>query len=126
MPTYYEIDPAHPFRQQLDAETGPIVITNLYTVANGRMDETINIWGQASRIGSKQPGYISAQMHRGIAGSNQLLIYSEWSSARDLRNYFNLPEIKALVATFPPGTECRPHVFEKVGITGVCSGVDKT
>lgn len=126
MPTFHEIDPAHPFRQQLEADIGPVVITNTYTVPEGHMDETISIWGKAARIGTKQPGFISAQMHRGIAGSNQLIIYSEWSSARDLKNYLNLPEVKAIVATFPPGTECRPHVFQKISIDGVCSGVSDT
>jgi heme-degrading monooxygenase HmoA len=122
MPTFHEIDPATPFRQQLEADTGPIVITNTYTVPEGHMDETIATWGKAARIGSKQPGYISAQIHRGIAGSNQLIIYSEWSAARHLKDYLNLPEVKALVATFPSGTECRPHVWQKISIDGVCDG----
>ncbi|KAJ9109352.1 hypothetical protein QFC21_000682 [Naganishia friedmannii] len=126
MPTFYEIDPSVPFKQQLEAETGRIVITNTYTVAEGHMDETITTWGKAARIGSKQPGYLSAQMHRGIRGSNQLIIYSEWTSAKDLKNYLNLPEVKALVATFPPGTECRPHVWQKISIDGVDLAINDT
>ncbi|KAJ9106021.1 hypothetical protein QFC19_003357 [Naganishia cerealis] len=117
MATFHDVDPAHPFRQQLQADvSGPVVITNTYSVPEGHMDETIAIWAKALEIGVTQPGYISAQLHRGIAGANVLINYSEWSSVRQLKDFLDLPEIKALVASFPKGTECRAHVFQKLDI----------
>ncbi len=65
-----------------------------------------------------QPGFVSAQLHRGIAGSGTFVNVAEWESAHSLGDAFRSPEFQAHVARYPDSTVASPHVFTKVTIAG--------
>ncbi len=68
----------------------------------------------------RQPGFISAQMHRGIAGSTTFVNIAVWESAQALRAAFFSPEFQAQMARYPDSTVARPHLFQKVAVPGIC------
>lgn len=121
MATFYEIDAATPFPQQLEEKAGPIVLTNTFLVPAGQMDAAIVTWKESAEIAKTAPGYISTQLHRGIGGSNVLINYAIWDSAHALRDCLGSKEFKAIVNKFPEGTECRAHVFHKLAIENICT-----
>jgi quinol monooxygenase YgiN len=68
----------------------------------------------------QQPGFISAQSHRGIAGSSTFVNYVVWESAAHFRQAFNRPEIQSNMASVLPNTVMSPHLFKKVAVPGIC------
>lgn len=123
MAKFFDIDAAHPFQEQLKADVGPIVLTNTFLIPEGQMDKAIEIWRLTAVYARLCPGYLSTQLHRGVAGSNVLINYATWESAEDLRKCLHSDEFKAIVGDFPAGTECRAQVFQKIKVDGACAGV---
>jgi heme-degrading monooxygenase HmoA len=68
----------------------------------------------------QQPGFISAQLHRGIGGSSVLLNYAVWESVQDFSHAFSDPAFQATLARYPQSTVASPHLFEKVAVPRVC------
>lgn len=59
------VDEAAPYRTQLAARTGPIVLVNTFSAPEGKMDEVLAAWKLDSEYFKSKPGSISAQLHRG-------------------------------------------------------------
>ena len=68
----------------------------------------------------QQPGFISTQLHRGIAGSTTFVNVAVWESAAALRTAFSSPEFQAHVAHYPDSAVTQPHLFQKVAVPGIC------
>jgi heme-degrading monooxygenase HmoA len=68
----------------------------------------------------KQPGFIPAQLHRGIAGSTTFFNYVVWESAAHVKQAFNRLEFRSNMANVLPNTMMSPHLFKKVAVQGVC------
>ena len=54
---------------QLQADSGPVVLINEFNVAPEDAERFLEIWSDDARFMKQQPGLISTQLHRGIAGS---------------------------------------------------------
>ena len=67
-----EMDERVSFREQLQQETGPVVLINTFTVASADADRLLAVWAEDAAFMKQQPGFISTQLHRGIAGSSTL------------------------------------------------------
>lgn len=115
------LDPHTPFEAQLAEDTGPVVVVNTFIVPEGLMDEVIKIWQEDSSFMKAQPGYISAQLHRGVGGSNLLMNVAVWESAQALGRAFADPAFHAQVHQYPAGVRILPHVYRKVAVPGVCT-----
>ena len=63
------LDERVPIQQQLGAEASPAILINVFTVAPEDVDGLLAAWEHGATWMKKQPGYISTQLHRGIAGS---------------------------------------------------------
>jgi hypothetical protein len=63
------LDERVPIQQQLGAEASPAILINVFTVAPEDVDGLLAAWEHDANWMKKQPGYISTQLHRGIAGS---------------------------------------------------------
>ena len=70
----------------------------------------------------RQPGFISTQMHRGIAGSGVFLNYAVWESPAHFRAAFEDPDFCEAIRSYPPGATVTPHLFRKVAVPGFCVG----
>ena len=69
----------------------------------------------------KQPGYISTQLHRGIAGSCVFLNYAVWELVDYFRAAFTNPEFRGALAEYPSSVVASPHLFEKVAVPNLCT-----
>ncbi|NDL56896.1 antibiotic biosynthesis monooxygenase family protein [Phytoactinopolyspora mesophila] len=114
------LDSAAPFEAQLQETTGPVVLINVFRVPEGTMDETMAKWREDAEFMKAQPGYISAQLHKGTGDSQLLANIAVWESTEHLVKAFSDPEFQAKHDGWPEGTVIYPHLFEKVAVSGIC------
>jgi antibiotic biosynthesis monooxygenase (ABM) superfamily enzyme len=65
-----EMDERVTFHQQLGQDTAPVVLINRFNVAPEDAERLVQAWAEDAAFMKQQPGYISTQLHRGIAGSS--------------------------------------------------------
>lgn len=115
-----EMDAHVTYAEQLDEATGPIVLINTFSVAPGDAGRFLEAGSADAAFMKRQPGYSSAPLHRGIAGSGAFVNVALWESAAALADAFRSPEVQASIARYPDGAVARPHLFEKVAVAGIC------
>ena len=115
-----QMDPHVTFAEQLHQETGPVVLVNTFTVAPEDAELLLAVWAEDAAYMKRQPGFISTQMHRGIAGSATFVNVAVWEPAAALRAAFFSPEFQAHVGRYPDSTITQPHLFVKVSVPGIC------
>ena len=120
MPKFVEMDPAITLAEQLKSEEGPVVLINTFVVPPEDMDRFLASWSADAAIMKAQPGFISTQLHRGIAGSGTFLNYAVWQSVAHFRDAFARPEFRARLADYPESAKVSPHLFRKVEVPGIC------
>ena len=79
----------------------------------------IGAWAADAAYLKRQPGFIAAQLHRGIAGSGVFLNYAVWESTEHFRRAFTNPEFRAKLDHYPAGVVGSPHLFRKVAVAGI-------
>lgn len=106
--------------QQLETEDGPIVLINVFTFKPEDEEELIKAWTQDADFMKQQPGYISTQLHKGLAGSSTLVNYAVWQDVRSFRDAFSNPEFVRLLGDYPDSAVATPHLFKKLAIANHC------
>ncbi|KAH7043796.1 hypothetical protein B0J12DRAFT_742714 [Macrophomina phaseolina] len=115
MVTHINVDPSTPFEDQLKAtHTGPVVLLNVFHVPDGKLEEAIAVWQRCADILFKEPGCISAQLHRGIGGADIMVNYAVWESVAHLMAGLNGEEFRVVREQFPQGTTMSPSVLQKL------------
>jgi heme-degrading monooxygenase HmoA len=104
----------------LDEDAGPIIVMNKFNVGPDEIDEFLKVFAMTTEKFKQQPGFISAQLHRGIAGSSTFVNYVVWESAARFKQVFNRAEFKSNMANVLPNTVMSPHLFKKVAVPGIC------
>lgn len=122
MVKFGEIDKYVTFKRHLEEDIGPFVLINSYSVDPKEVDEFLKAFAAVSDAFKHQPGYISVQLHRGIAGSGTFVNYSVLESMAEYRKMFTNDEVKASLTKFPLSTVAYPHLFTKVAVPGICVG----
>ena len=107
-------------KAQLEEDVGPVILLNKFTVKPEDTDEFLKIFSLTTEMFKHQPGFISAQLHRGIGRSNTFFNYVIWESAEHFKQAFNRPEFRSSMADVLPNTVMSPHLFKKVAIPGLC------
>jgi heme-degrading monooxygenase HmoA len=115
------LDERVPIQQQLGATASPAVLINIFTVAPDDVDVLLAAWEHDANWMKKQPGYISTQLHRGIAGSCTFLNYAVWESVEHFRAAFTNPEFRAALAAYLSSVVATPHLFAKVSVPNLCT-----
>ena len=115
-----EMDPRVTFFQQLQQETGPVVLVNTFSVAPEDAERLLAVWAEDAAFMKRQPGFISTQLHRGIAGSCVYLNCAVWESVEAFPTAFGDPAFQATFARYPDSTVGSPHLFQKVAVPGIC------
>lgn len=93
---------------------------NKFTVKTEDVDQFLKVFATTTEMFKRQPGFISAQLHRGIGGSSTFFNYVVWESAENFKQAFSRPEFRSSVAELLPDTIMSPHLFKKVAIPGIC------
>jgi heme-degrading monooxygenase HmoA len=116
-----ELDGLTSIRNQLmDESEGPVVLVNVFHASSEQTDALLSAWADDARYLKTQTGFISAQLHRGIAGSGTFLNYAVWESVNAFRAAFVNPVFQAKLAGYPDGVTGSPHLFRKLSVEGVC------
>ena len=121
MPTFIEMDRSVTLADQLKDAGGPIVLINTFVVPPDDADHLLAAWTADAEIMKRQPGFVSAQLHRGIAGSGVFLNYAVWDSVADFRAAFANPEFRARLSDYPASATVSPHLFRTVAVPGICA-----
>jgi len=121
MVTIKPLDPEHPIEQQLEVETGPVVLVNLFTVDEADQDALVAAWKEDALWMKKQPGYISTQLHKAVGASSMYLNYAIWDSVAEFRAAFADPEFQKALSHYPSSAVTAPHLFEKIAVPNCCT-----
>jgi heme-degrading monooxygenase HmoA len=108
------------FLNQIERDVAPVILINKFDVKSEHIDQFLRAWALAGSVMKQQPGYISAQLHRGIADSSVFINYAIWESTQQFRVAFNNAEFQSILSKFPPGTVASPHLFKKIAVPGIC------
>jgi heme-degrading monooxygenase HmoA len=115
------LDPNVPIFQQLDTDLSPVVLVNVFHVAETDIPALLKAWENDANWMKQQPGFISTQLHQGIAGSTVLMNYAVWESVAHFRVAFN-PAFKAALNQYPGSVVTSPHLFTRLTIPNLCVG----
>jgi len=117
-----QMDPDVSFSRQIERNTAPVVLLSTFLVKPEFVGVFLSGFQKQFAIMRKQPGLISAQLHRGIAGSCLFMNYVVWESTDAFKRGFELPEFQAQLKQYPPGTEVSAFFFQRVPVLGMCLG----
>ena len=82
MPGFKEMNDVVSLADQMHAQDdGPVVLVNVFSVDPADEDALVAAWAHDAEFMKQQPGYISTQLHKGIAGSSTFFNYAIWESA---------------------------------------------
>lgn len=117
-----DLDASVPFLKELQGpdDGRPITIINTFVVPEGQMDKVIDVWRQDSMIMKAQPGWVSAQLYRGIGSSNVVTNVSVWESLTSLKNAFLTPDFQNTLPLYPDGSISYPVLVRQEAVAGVC------
>lgn len=120
MSRFEELDEVVTLADQMEADEGPIVLINLFTVDASEEEALLKAWAHDADFMKAQPGYISTQLHQGIAGSSTFMNYAVWQDVKSFRNAFCHPEFQRRIADYPPSAKACPHLVRKLSIENHC------
>jgi quinol monooxygenase YgiN len=120
MAKFDEMDKIVTLSEQLEENVSPIILINKFNVKPEEADQFLKAWADDAAYFKSQPGFISAQLHRGIGGSGVFVNYAVWESSALLRKADNNIDLEAILSDYPPSTIVSPHIFRKVAVTGIC------
>src|SRR5262245_58850340 len=116
-----ETDEQVTFSKQIDGDSsGPVILINKFTVDPEDVNKFLKAWARDADYFKRQPGFISAQLHRGVGGSGVFVNYALWESSEQLKQALNNIDLKALLSDYPSTTIVSPHLFKKVAVPGIC------
>ncbi|MSU46807.1 MAG: antibiotic biosynthesis monooxygenase [Lacunisphaera sp.] len=116
------LDQKVPIFHQINSEISPVVLVNLFQVSGEEIPELLKAWAADANWMKQQPGYISTQLHQGIAGSTAFMNYAAWESVAHFRAAFNHPEFKQALAHYPSSAVASPHLFTRLTVPNLCVG----
>jgi heme-degrading monooxygenase HmoA len=82
MPRFIEMDERTPLAAQMETNVQPVILINTFTVGPGEAEQLVTAWAADAAWMQQQPGFISAQLHRGVADSGVFINYAVWQSNR--------------------------------------------
>jgi len=110
-----------PIFQQLGADASPVILVNIFNVAEADIPALLKAWEDDANWMKQQAGYISTQLHRGIAGSCVFLNYAVWESVAHFRAAFTHPEFQSALGAYPSSAVASPHLFSRLAVPNLCA-----
>ena len=116
------LDPNVPIFQHLSTDVLPVVLVHVFNVAAVDVPALLNAWEADANWMKRQPGYITTQLHLGIAGSTVFMNYAVWESVAHFRAAFSHPEFKKALEHYPSSAVASPHLFTRLTVQNLCVG----
>jgi heme-degrading monooxygenase HmoA len=115
-----EMDPKVTVFEQMNVEGSAVILINKFNVDPEEVDRFLTAWTADAAVMKRQPGFISTQLHRGIAGSGVFVNYAVWESTEHFKRAFGNPEFQSKLKDYPSSAVASPHLFRKVAVPGIC------
>jgi heme-degrading monooxygenase HmoA len=116
------LDDNVPIFQQLTTDVSPVILVNIFTVSESDIPALLQAWADDANWMKQQPGYISTQLHQGIAGSTTFMNYAIWESSAHFRAAFGHPDFKKALEHYPSSAVASPHLFSRLTVPNLCVG----
>jgi heme-degrading monooxygenase HmoA len=127
MAKFVEMDERVKFQEQIEEKeiNGQVILINKFNVQPDKVEQFLKDWGKDATNFKKQPGFISAQLHKGIGKSSVFINYAVWESLDHYKDAIN----KMLFSSNPQSPLLKyddnslvmsPHLFKKIAIPGIC------
>ena len=116
------LDENVPIFQQINADVAPVILVNIFTVSESDIPALLKAWEDDANWMKQQPGYISTQLHQGIAGSAVFMNYAIWESVAHFRAAFIHPGFKKALEHYPSSAVASPHLFTRLTVPNLCVG----
>ncbi|MGQ4516509.1 antibiotic biosynthesis monooxygenase [Streptomyces sp. DW26H14] len=121
MPKFHELDAHVALADQLDEGGGPVILVNVLSVDPGDVDQLLLAWSTDAAALKSQPGFISTQLYRGIAGSSTFLNHAVWESTDHYRAARLDGSVRAAARElYPASLVATPHLFRAQAVPGIC------
>ena len=114
------LDATFPIEQQLQSSATPVVLVNLFSVAEADIPALLAAWERDANWMKQQPGFLSTQLHRAVGGSCMFMNYAVWESVAHFRAAFTNPEFVSALGAYPSSAIAQPHLFAKVAVPNLC------
>lgn len=116
------LDDAVPVFRQLGTDVSPVILVNIFHVAESDIPALLAAWTADANWMKTQPGYISTQLHQGIAGSTVFMNYAVWESTAHFGAAFNHPDFAKALKHYPSSAVASPHLFTRLTVPNLCVG----
>lgn len=121
MPEFGELDAHVTLAAQLNEGGGPVILVNVLRVAPEDVDQLLLAWSTDATAMKSQPGFISTQLYRGIAGSSTFLNHAVWESTDHYRTARLDVSVRAAARDlYPASLVATPHLFRTQAVPGIC------
>jgi heme-degrading monooxygenase HmoA len=97
-----------------------VILINKFNVKPEDVGELLKAWAADAAYLKQKPGFISAQLHRGIGGSCVFVNYAVWESVEQFKQATSDPAFRSALAHYPDSTVASPYLFRKVAVPGIC------
>jgi quinol monooxygenase YgiN len=121
MAKFNEMDEKATLSEQLEENVSPVILINKFSVKPEEADQFLKAWADDAAYFKSQPGFISAQLHRGVGGSTIMVNYAVWESTEHLKKALSNVEVQTVLSKYPGSTVVSPHLFKKVAVPGICA-----
>ena len=91
------LDPAFPIERQIAVDATPVVLVNVFTLDKAHEQIFLHVWQDDAVFMKRQPGFISAQLHRAIGEGRTYLNYAVWETTALFKAAFMQPEFRAAI-----------------------------
>ena len=126
---FVEMDDKVKFKEQIEEKEidGQVILVNKFNVEPNKVEQFVKDWGKDAINFKRQPGFISAQLHKGIGKSSVFIIYAVWESIERYREAVNKlvysPESQLRLLKYDDNSlVMSPHLFKKIAVPGICGG----
>ena len=99
--------------KQLEQNIGPVILINKINVDPDDVNQFLKAWPSDAEIMKQQPGFISTQLHRGIAESCTFINYAVWESTSQFKQALNNSQFQAELSDYPESTGSISSPFQK-------------
>ena len=126
MAKFVEMDDKVKFKDQIEEKImGSVILINKFNVAQGKVEQFLKDWGEDATNFKQQPGFISAELHKGIGKSSVFINYAVWESLEHYKavinkRLFSSESQSPLLKYDDDSLVISPHLFKKVAVPGIC------
>ena len=91
MVKFVEMDERIKFKEQTEEKgiNGQVILINKFNVKPDKVEQILEDWGKDAINFKQQPGFISAQLHKGIGKSSVFINYAVWESLEHYKKAIN-------------------------------------